>query len=120
MQGKQEDITGLSDDTLKLRKLTLELELLSITKEQENRRRERNPRGLALNPIATDHNGKQIHVGDQVTLRTSSSKGSAFDNVEEAIVVGWNTRRTDIVIRKIENNGDTTTRRTYNLILKDV
>ena len=120
MQRKQEDITGLSDDTLELRKLTLELELLSITREQENRRRERNPRGLALNPIATDHNGKRIHVGDQVTLITSSCKGSAFDNVEEAIVVGWNTRRTDIVIRKIENNGDTTTRRTYNLILKDV
>eukprot|EP00594_Rhizosolenia_setigera_P017900 CAMPEP_0178960488 /NCGR_PEP_ID=MMETSP0789-20121207/12994_1 /TAXON_ID=3005 /ORGANISM="Rhizosolenia setigera, Strain CCMP 1694" /LENGTH=536 /DNA_ID=CAMNT_0020643847 /DNA_START=148 /DNA_END=1759 /DNA_ORIENTATION=- len=120
MQGEQEDFTGVSDRNLALRKVRLEFELLSIKEEQTNRQRERNPRGVALKPPAVDSAGTRIHVDDKVKLCTKSKKGTAFANVDEAVVVGWNAQRTDIVVRKIENNGDTTTRRAYYLTVKDV
>lgn len=120
MQGEQEDFTGVSDRNLAIRKVRLEFELLSIKEEQTNRQRERNPRGVALKPPAVDSEGNRIHVDDKVKLLTPSKKGTAFENVDEAVVVGWNAQRKDIVVRKIENNGDTTTRRTYYLTVKDV
>ena len=93
----------------------MRLELLAVTEELD--RREQNRRGRALNPEALDYERKVIHVGDRVRLRTRSSRGSSFENETEAIVVGWNNRRSDIVIRKIVDDGDTTTRRRYNLIV---
>lgn len=111
------DFTGDREEDLVIRQLILRTELLAITEELDRREEERNGRP-ALKPEALDYNDKIIHVGDRVTLRTKSRKGTPFAKETEAIVVGWNTRQTDIVIRKIRDDGTTTTRRRYNLIIE--
>ena len=86
------DFTETSDEDLALRRLELELELVSISEEQVSQK----PRGVALD--ARDHHGKDIRVGDKVELVPSSTRGSKFDKVKEDIIVGWNNLRTDIII----------------------
>lgn len=98
-----------STEDLSLRQLELQLELVAIDAELEARTTNKHP----LN--CKDSRKKPLFVGDKVTLLTKSKKGTAFENIDEGIVVGWNATRTDIVIRKIANDGFTTTRRPYYL-----
>lgn len=114
---QEQDLTQRRRQDLEIRQLELRLELLAITEELDRRDRAQNPRGKVLSPRALDHEENEIHIGDKVRLRTRSVKGSSFARETEAIVVGWNNRRTDIVIRKVIDDGDTTTRRPYNLIV---